>query len=119
MEKLKVGTLIEDNGKLGVITKVIEMGTLNVDSDIIKWRANYEVHYADGIISIIACATISRLISEGKIKIVSYPTATPLPYYPTASYEARMRVNARKQNKHKDLDKSNSKRCDSPGQKDE
>ena len=25
MEKLKVGTLIEDNGKLGVITKVIEI----------------------------------------------------------------------------------------------
>ena len=80
MEKLKVGTLIEDNGKLGVITKVIEMGTLDVGSDIIKWRANYEVHYADGMISIIACSTIERLVKEGKIKIISCPT-TPLPHY--------------------------------------
>tara|TARA_B100000212_G_C27376223_1_gene534849 strand:+ start:226 stop:585 length:360 start_codon:yes stop_codon:yes gene_type:complete len=119
MEKLKVGTLIEDNGKLGVITKVIEMGTLNVDSDIIKWRANYEVHYADGIISIIACATISRLIDEGKVKIVSYPATTPLPYYPTASYEARMRVNTREQSKDKGFDGNDEQGVKPLGQKDE
>jgi len=118
MEKLKVGTLIEDNEKLGVITKVIEMGTLNVGSDIIKWRANYEIHYADGIISIIACATISRLIDEGKIKIISCP-ATPLPYYPTASYEARMRVNARGQSKNHDLDKAKDQKAKPSGQKDD
>ena len=118
MQKLKVGTLIEDNGKLGVITKVIEMGTLNVDSDIIKWRANYEVHYADGIISIIACSTISRLINEGKIRIISYPT-TPLPHYPTASYETRMRVSAREQSKKKNFDKSKVQGASETGQKDD
>jgi hypothetical protein len=87
MRKLPVGTLIEDNGKIGVVTKVIEMGTLNMANDIIKWRANYEVHYADSMVSIIACSTIERLLDEGKIVIISYPT-TPLPHYPTASFHA-------------------------------
>ena len=49
MQKLKVGTLISDNDKLGVITKIIEMGTLDVEVDIINWRANYEIHYIDEV----------------------------------------------------------------------
>lgn len=79
MRKLKVGTLINDNDKLGVITKIIEMGTLDVEVDIINWRANYEIHYIDGMVSILGCATVERLVKEGKIKIISSPT-TPLPY---------------------------------------
>ena len=87
MQKLKVGTLIEDNGKIAVVTKVIEMGTLDVESDLIKWRANYELHYADGMISVVACSTIDRLLREKKVVVISYPT-TPLPHYPTASFHA-------------------------------
>ncbi len=79
MQKLKVGTLISDNDKLGVITKIIEMGTLDVEVDIINWRANYEIHYIDGMVSILGCATVERLVKEEKIKIISYPT-TPLPH---------------------------------------
>ena len=79
MQKLKVGTLISDNDKLGVITKVIEMGTLDVEVDIINWRANYEIHYIDGMVSILGCATVERLVKEEKIKVISSPT-TPLPY---------------------------------------
>jgi len=78
MQKLKIGTLISDNDKLGVITKVIEMGTLDVAIDIINWRANYEIHYVDGIVSILGCKTVERLILENKIQIVYAPT-TPLP----------------------------------------
>ena len=78
MQKLEVGTLISDNDKLGVITKVIEMGTLDVEIDIINWRANYEIHYTDGMVSILGCATVDRLVKEKKIKIISKPT-TPLP----------------------------------------
>ena len=47
MEKLKEGTLIEDMGKLGIISKVITSGTLKTDNDLIKWRNNYEIYYAD------------------------------------------------------------------------
>tara|TARA_R100000030_G_scaffold96215_1_gene84187 strand:- start:1342 stop:1698 length:357 start_codon:yes stop_codon:yes gene_type:complete len=78
MQRLKIGTLIDDNNKLGVITKVIEVGTLDAALDIIKWRANYEVHYIDGIVSVLGCKTVQRLIDEGKIKIIYSPT-TPLP----------------------------------------
>jgi len=79
MEKLQVGTLISDNDKLGVITKIIEIGTLDVEIDIINWRANYEIHYIDGIVAILGCKTVDRLIKEKKINIVYRPT-TPLPH---------------------------------------
>lgn len=81
MEKLTVGTLIEDNDKVGVVTKVIEMGRLDTENQLIKWRANYEIHYVDGIMAIIACTTIERLVREDKIKIIYRPT-TPLPHSP-------------------------------------
>ena len=103
MQKLKVGTLISDNNKLGVITKVIEVGTLNTMIDLIKWRANYEVHYTDGVVSILGCTTIDRLIKEGKIKII-YSPATPLP--PSSSSEDILRESIHmhdiKQRKKKD-----------------
>lgn len=70
MEKLKVGTLIEDMGKLGVISKVITSGTLNIDNDIIKWRNNYEIFYSDGTIAIIGETTLNRLIETGSVKIL-------------------------------------------------
>ena len=68
MEKLKVGTLIVDNKKVGVITRVITSGTLNTDHDLIKWRSNYEVCYSDG--SYCGEATIHRLIQRGDIKLL-------------------------------------------------
>ncbi len=70
MEKIKVGTLLEDMGKLGVITRVITSGTLNVASDLIRWRNNYEVYYSDGTFSIIGEATFERLIESGDIKLL-------------------------------------------------
>ena len=81
MEKLQVGTLISDNDKLGVITKIIEVGTLDVEVDIINWRANYEIHYVDGIVAILGCKTVDRLVKEKKINIIYRPT-TPLPHSP-------------------------------------
>jgi MOSC domain-containing protein YiiM len=70
MEKLKVGTLIEDMGKMGVISKVLTSGTLEVDNDLIKWRNNYEIYYADGTVSILGESTLHRLIEKGDIKIL-------------------------------------------------
>ena len=70
MEKLKVGTLIEDMGKLGIVTKVITSGTLKTDNELIKWRNNYEIFYSDGTIAILGESTINRLILKGDIKIV-------------------------------------------------
>lgn len=70
MEQLKVGALILDNGKIGVVTKVITSGSLNTDHDLIKWRNNYEVYYQDGTCSIIGESTLHRLIKRGDIKIL-------------------------------------------------
>ena len=70
MEKLKVGTLILDHNKIGIITKIITSGTLNTDNDIIKWRNNYEVYYYDGTFSIIGEATLHKLIKRGEVKII-------------------------------------------------
>lgn len=70
MEKLEVGTLIEDMGKLGVISRVITSGTLQTNNDIIKWRNNYEIYYADGTIAILGESTLHRLIQRGDIKLL-------------------------------------------------
>lgn len=70
MEQLKVGSLILDNGKIGVIIKVITSGTLNTDHDLIKWRNNYEVYYQDGSCSIIGESTLHRLIKRGDVKLL-------------------------------------------------
>lgn len=70
MEKLEVGTLIEDMGKLGVISRVITSGTLQTNNDLIKWRNNYEIYYADGTIAIMGETTLHRLIKKGDIKLL-------------------------------------------------
>lgn len=70
MEKLEVGTLIEDMGKMGVISRVITSGTLQTNNDIIKWRNNYEIYYADGTIAILGESTLHRLIQRGDIKLL-------------------------------------------------
>jgi len=70
MEKIKVGTLIKDMGKLGVITRVIQSGNLNIDNPIIKWRLNYEIYYSDGTISIIGGETLKRLVGKGEVEIL-------------------------------------------------
>jgi hypothetical protein len=70
MEQIKVGTLIRDMGKLGIITRVIQSGNLNTGHPIIKWRLNYEIYYSDGTISIIGGETLKRLIKSGDIEIL-------------------------------------------------
>ena len=70
MEEIKVGTLIRDMGKVGVITKIIQSGNLNIDNPIIKWRLNYEVFYSDGTFSIIGGETFLRLIGKGDIELL-------------------------------------------------
>lgn len=109
MKKLKIGTLISDNNKLGVITKVIKMGTLDVAVDIIKWRANYEVHYTDGIVSILGCKTLERLIKEDKIQIVFTPT-TPLPPSSSSSEILRETMHQREQDQQRER-KNRRKEC--------
>jgi hypothetical protein len=69
--KYSVGTLIEDMGKLAIITRVLASGALKTSVSAIKWRNNYEISYNDGDIQIIAENTFNRLVDKGDIKILS------------------------------------------------
>jgi hypothetical protein len=74
---LKVGTLINDNGKIGIISKVIEVGELKPKLAYISWRANYEIMYADGSKLIIGCRALEQMIYNGVVEICSPSTPTP------------------------------------------
>ena len=69
--KYPVGTLIEDLGKLGIITRVLASGALKTEVSAIKWRNNYEISYNDGDVQIIAETTFNKLVHNGDIKILS------------------------------------------------
>ena len=72
----KVGTLIRDMGKLGVVYRVIEIGSLETNIPMIDWRENYEIYYFDGVITMMGCDTLRRLVDEGAIKIIHAPTGS-------------------------------------------
>tara|TARA_Y100000114_G_scaffold157079_1_gene186970 strand:+ start:3903 stop:4133 length:231 start_codon:yes stop_codon:yes gene_type:complete len=69
--KWPAGTLIEDMGKVGIISKVIPYGAMNTDIGAIKWRKNYEITYVDGDIQVIAESTFAKLVLRGDIKILN------------------------------------------------
>ncbi len=69
--KFKIGTLIDDTGKIGIITRTLASGALKTDVSAIKWRNNYEISYNDGDVQIIAESTFLKLIDSGVIKVLS------------------------------------------------
>ena len=69
--KYPVGTLIEDMGKLAIITRVLSSGALKTNVAAVKWRNNYEISYNDGDVQIIAETTFVKLVERGDIKIMS------------------------------------------------
>ena len=69
--KWTVGTVIEDTGKLGIITKVLPYGAMNTDVDAIRWRNNYEISYIDGDVQVIGEKTFNKLVIQGDIKILN------------------------------------------------
>ena len=81
---LKVGTLIRDHNKIGVISKVIEVGQLDTKVPIISWRANYEITYTDGTTLLLSCKALENMIRNGVVEV--YTPTTPLPPLPTGSY---------------------------------
>jgi|7_EtaG_2_1085326.scaffolds.fasta_scaffold12277_3 hypothetical protein len=66
----QVGTLLEDTGKLGVIYRIVEAGSLNTLIPLIDWRVNYEIYYFDGTITMMGENTLMRLIKTGKVNIL-------------------------------------------------
>ena len=66
-----VGTVIEDMGKIRIISKIIPYGAMNTDINAIKWRTNYEITYIDGDVQVIAESTFCKLTRRGDIKILN------------------------------------------------
>ena len=77
MEEIKVGTLIRDMGKIGVITKVIQSGSLNIEHPI--KQVNKERGYCNIMRSL--CTT---LLPPYPPTVVAYPSPydVPLPSCP-------------------------------------
>ena len=66
----KIGTLIKDMGKIGIIYRAIEAGKLDTKSAFITWRFNYEIYYFDGGVTVMGHDTLVRLVNSGVIEIV-------------------------------------------------
>jgi hypothetical protein len=73
---LKVGTLIRDHNRIGIISKVVEVGQLDTKVPIISWRANYEITYTDGTTLLLSCKALENMIRNGVVEI--YKPTTPL-----------------------------------------
>ncbi len=69
--KFSVGTLLEDMGKIGVISKILQSGALKAEIPIINWRLNYEISYVDGDVQVLGEKTLLKLINSNVIKILS------------------------------------------------
>ena len=66
----KIGALIDDMGKLGIIYRKIESGDLDTSLSSLKWRLNYEIYYLDGNLTVIGEETLKRLIVNKQIRII-------------------------------------------------
>ena len=67
--RIKVGLIILDEGKLGVITNEIKSGTWS-EEPLFNWTTSYEIKYVDGDVCIMTAESLKRLIKRGKIKIL-------------------------------------------------
>tara|TARA_R110001592_G_scaffold268164_1_gene534345 strand:+ start:554 stop:775 length:222 start_codon:yes stop_codon:yes gene_type:complete len=68
-QEIKVGLMILDDDKLGIITNQIKSGTWT-EEPLFNWTTSYEIKYADGDVCIMTEESLHRLIKRGKIKIL-------------------------------------------------
>ena len=76
MQKIKVGTLVEDRGALGIITDFYPRGTTRGDVHGINWRDNYKIQYANSNSYVIGARALERLMASGQIKIIQLPDSS-------------------------------------------
>ena len=67
--EIKVGTMLLDDEKLGIITNEIKSGTWT-EEPLFNWTTSYEIKYADGVICIMTEESLRRLIARGKIRLL-------------------------------------------------
>lgn len=65
----RLGTLIRDGEKVGIIYREIQSGTWS-EQPLFNWRTNYEIYYDDGSVCVMGSDTLNRLIMAGKIELL-------------------------------------------------
>tara|TARA_B100000131_G_scaffold219935_1_gene211456 strand:- start:1402 stop:1620 length:219 start_codon:yes stop_codon:yes gene_type:complete len=70
VEEIKVGSLILDINRIGIVVNIYKAGTMDIELPLIKWRRNYLIYYQDGTTMVMGEPTIERLLEEGKLKIL-------------------------------------------------
>ena len=65
----KIGTLIRDRNRVGIIYREIKQGTWT-DQPLFNWKTNYEIYYDDGSVCIMGSDTLDRLISSGAVELL-------------------------------------------------
>ena len=68
----KVGTLIRDKMRVGIVYREIKQGTWT-DQPLFNWKRNYEIYYDDGTVCVMSEGTLTRLIKSGQIEILEVP----------------------------------------------
>jgi len=76
MGTLKVGTLIQDQGKIGIIRGIVEPNSKSTGHKLVDMRKNYEIYYCDGVVGHLGCRSMLRLVSAGYIKILHNPNTS-------------------------------------------
>ena len=69
----EIGTIIEDQGKIGVIKGIIDPNTMATGHVLIDIRKNYEIYYCDGHTGFLGCKSLSRLVESGQIRVLYDP----------------------------------------------
>jgi hypothetical protein len=68
-QKIKIGTMILDDNKLGIIINEIKSGTWT-EEPLFNWTTSFEIKYADGDVCIMTEESLKRLIRRGKIVVL-------------------------------------------------
>lgn len=71
MEQIKIGSLIVDVNKIGIVVNIFKAGTMDIDLPLIRWRKNFVIYYQDGTQITMGDRTIQRLIDEGKLRVLN------------------------------------------------
>jgi len=69
-ENLEVGTIIIDNGKIGIIISVVDNGKWE-EYGPFSLQRSYEIRYFDGQITMMGEKTLLKLIDLGKVEVIA------------------------------------------------
>lgn len=70
MTAAKQGTLIVDNGKVGIVIRVYTIGVTGDMNSAVRWETSYHIFYSDGTFSYLSQSNFDTLLNMGIVKIL-------------------------------------------------